>query len=67
MQIISPKKLYVIFGVFLIIGLYISIFIAFNQVIINQYIVLVFGISISFFGAKGIYRTIEIQKRKTEK
>lgn len=64
MQITSPKKLYVLFGVFLIVGLYISIFIAFNQLIINEYIVLVFGISVSYFGAKGIYKTIKSSKRK---
>ncbi len=66
MQITDPKKLLVIFGIFLIIGLYISIFIAFNQLIINKYIVLVFGISISYFGAKGIYKTIGNSKRKNE-
>jgi len=66
MQISDTKKLFVVFGILLIVGLYISIFIAFNQLIINKYIVLIFGISISYFGAKGIYKTLEHIKRKNE-
>lgn len=63
MQITDPKKLFLIFGIILILGLYISIFIAFNQLIINEYIVLVFGFSMIYFGAKGIYKTLEHLKR----
>lgn len=64
MQINDPKKLYLVFGICLIIGIYISIFVAFKQISINPYIVLVFGILIGYFGAKGIFKTYQHFKNK---
>lgn len=67
MQITNLVKLYVVFGIIFLIGLFISIFIAFRQVSINPYIVLAGGFFTAYFGAKGIYKTIQIQlKGKTK-
>jgi len=66
MQITDPKKIYILFGIFLIIGLYISIFVAFNQISINPYVLLGFGIMMAYFGAKGIYKTSQNSKEKKE-
>jgi LytS/YehU family sensor histidine kinase len=62
MKFKNKNTLLIIFSIFLIAGLYISILVAFNQSILNKYIVLIFGISIVYFGAKGIYKTIKINK-----
>ena len=67
MQITDPKKLFIVFGIFLLIGLYLSIFVAFNQVFINPYFLLIFGILIAYFGGKGIYKTLQYSKKTNKK
>ena len=64
MQTSDPKKLYIIFTLFALIGLFVSTFVAFNQAAINEYIIVGFGLMIMYFGLKGIYKTRQSQSKE---
>ncbi|WP_299623622.1 hypothetical protein [uncultured Tenacibaculum sp.] len=59
----NPKSLYIIFGIFLLLGLYIIFFVAFNQHVMNKYVVAFFGVFLTYLGGVGIYKTRQFPKQ----
>lgn len=60
----EPKKLYVIFTIFLIIGLYLMIFVSFQQNFMSPYVLFAYSFFIFYFGLKGIFKTYQYTKNK---
>jgi len=63
-KVTEPKKLFIIFGLILGVGIFISTFLSFYQKVFNPYIILAFGLILIYFGGIGIYKTIQSLKDK---